>query len=82
MNFYRSLFRFYVQFDWNCVLHGTRLAIGRWPKVSPISDDEFVDDWVAPLQDDPEAHGIVHVGAQTATVTVEPLNLPSDRDGS
>ena len=43
------------------------------------------------LHDDPEAHlgwtwtrdgYVAHVGAQTATVTREPLNLPSNEDGS
>jgi len=66
-------------------LLGFGFTIGAWDDTENNAALQQIESWREAnraLQDDPAAHGIVHVGAQTATVTVEPLNLPSDRDGS
>ena len=54
MNLYRSLGRWYLQFDWDA-FHGIRLAFGRWPAVSPFSDDEYAADDVPHPFADPDA---------------------------
>ena len=64
-------------------LLGFGFTIGAWDDTEHNAALQQVETLLAnrALQDDPEAHGIVHVGAQTATVTVEPLNLPCATSG-
>lgn len=74
MNFYHEWKRFYIDFS---------LDVGRYPERTKEFEVGLaaLNAWRESIKDDPEAHGIVHVGAQTATVTVEPLNPVSQTTG-
>lgn len=66
MNFYRSLGRWYVQFDWADPVNGYRFAIGR--HAEPITDQYAADDTYPAHIECPEAHMgnvISPVGAQS-----------------
>jgi len=54
MNLYRSLGRWYVQFDWADPVNGYRLAIGR--HAEPITDQYAADDTYPAHIECPEAH--------------------------
>lgn len=64
MNFYQSLGRWYVQFDWADPTHGFRIAIGRWPRGETLAKldayrtrmaDEYAADDVPHPFGDPDA---------------------------